>query len=375
MTDLSELADPTRIEGAPHPRETARLIGQEDAEAGFLEAYGSGRMHHGWMLTGPRGIGKATLAYRIARFLLATPADGGDGLFGTLPNPDTLDVPPDHPVSRRILAGSEPGLFVLKRGPNDKGDRISAEIRVDEVRKLRNFFALSATEGGRRVVIVDAADELNTNAANAILKLLEEPPSNAFLLLIAHQPSRLLPTIRSRCRELRLHPLAPPEMAQALAAAGTDAQPDQAAALAEIAGGSVGEALRLILRDGLSLYAEIAATLATLPDLDRPRAIRLAERCAGRGAEDRLDLTIFLIDLALARLARTGATGTPPAAEAAPGEAQMLTRLSPTPAAGRAWADLHAIIGDRLRHGRAVNVDPAALILDAFLRMRATAAA
>lgn len=121
---------------------------------------------------------------------------------------------------RRSRAGSEPGLFALTRGPNDKGDRLAAEIRVDQVRKLKSFFSLSATDGGRRVVIVDAADEMNVNAANALLKLLEEPPARTVLLLVVHQPARLLPTIRSRCRELRLTPLGPEDMAAALDQAG-----------------------------------------------------------------------------------------------------------------------------------------------------------
>ena len=139
MKEVS-LPDPTRVEGAPHPRETRTLIGQDAAEAAFLDAYTGGRLHHAWMLIGPKGVGKATLAWRIARFLLATPEDDGDGLFGPAPTPQTLDIDPEHPVMRRSLAGAEPGLFTLTRGPNDKGDRLSPEIRVDQVRKLKSFF-------------------------------------------------------------------------------------------------------------------------------------------------------------------------------------------------------------------------------------------
>ena len=203
MSDQA-LPDPTQVEGAPHPAETRRLLGQTAAERAFLDAFSGGRLHHAWMLIGPKGVGKATLAWKIARFLLATPDAEEDGLFGAPPPPETLDIGEDHPVTRRSRAGAEPGLFVLKRGPNDKGDRIAAEIRVDQVRKLKSFFALSSADGGRRVVIVDAADEMNVNAANALLKLLEEPPVRTVMLLVCHQPSRLLPTIRSRCRELRL---------------------------------------------------------------------------------------------------------------------------------------------------------------------------
>ncbi|RAP41850.1 DNA polymerase III subunit delta' [Rhodovulum viride] len=367
----AELPEPDRVEGAPHPRDTLCLIGQEAAEAAFLDAFSGGRMHHGWLLSGPRGVGKATLAWSVARFLLTRPAAGGDaGLFGAEAAPDSLAVPADHPVARRMAAQSEPGLFVLRRGPNDKGNALSAEIRVDDVRRLKSFFGLSSAEGGRRVVIVDSADELNVSAANALLKLLEEPPANATLLLISHSPARLLPTIRSRCRELRLGPLGPDDMARALAQAGHEA--GDSAALAQLSGGSVGEAIRLARLDGLALYADLVGLLAGHPRLDRSRLLKLAESTAGRGAEARFDLTLRLIELMLARLARTGATGAPPP-EAAPGEAALLTRLAPDAHAARAWAQAAQDLTARARQGRAVNLDPASLILDTVLRLDETA--
>jgi DNA polymerase-3 subunit delta' len=369
------LPEPDRAEGAPHPRETARLFGQEAAEAAFLDAHASGRLHHAWMLTGPRGVGKATLAWRIARFLLAQGGAQDDGLFGAPPPPASLEVDPEHPVARRMRALSEPGLFLLRRGPNDKGDRLAQEIRVAEVRKMGNFFALSAADGGRRVVIVDAADELNTQAANALLKMLEEPPARTVMLLVAHQPSSLLPTIRSRCRMLRLAPLGPQDMARALAAAGIGPGDDPAAtaALSELAAGSVGAAVRLVTLDGVALYAEIAALMDSPPRLDRARALRLADSVAQRGAEARRELLFSLFDLFLARLARTGATGAPPATEATQGEAALLARLAPDAGRARAWAQTAEEVGARARHGLAVNLDPAALVLDTVLRIQQTA--
>jgi hypothetical protein len=200
MSD-DEIPEPDRIEGAPHPRETQNLIGQEAAEAAFLSAFNSKRLHHGWLITGPRGVGKATLAWRIARFLLAAPADDS-GMFGdALPVPETLNIPVDHPVNRRITALSEPGLFLLRPAWDEKKKRLKANITVDEARKLKGFFQLSSTDGGRRVVIVDSADELNVNAANALLKLLEEPPDRTTLILASASSAPLAATNRSRCQK------------------------------------------------------------------------------------------------------------------------------------------------------------------------------
>jgi len=361
------LPEPDRAEGAPHPRETRQLMGQGAAEAAFLDAHATGRLHHAWMLTGPRGVGKATLAWRIARFLLANQEAREDGLFGAPPPPQSLDVAPDHPVARRVLALSEPGLFLLRRGPNDKGDRLAQDIRVAQVRKMSSFFSLSSADGGRRVVIVDAADDLNTQAANALLKMLEEPPARTVMLLVAHQPSGLLPTIRSRCRMLRLGPLGAGDMARALDQAGI-APGDDPAVLAELSAGSVGAAVRLVTLEGAALYAEIVALMEGLPRPDRARAIRLAEAVAQRGAESRRDLLFALVELFLARLARRGATGAPPAVEAA-----LLARLAPDAGRARVWARVAEETGARARHGLAVNLDPVSLVLDTVLRIQQTA--
>ena len=367
MTD--DIPTPDQAPGAPHPREAVRLFGQDRAERAFLQAHSAGRLDHGWLLTGPRGVGKATLAWRIARFLLATPPAEDDGLFGAPPPPETLDISPDHPVAHRMLAGSEPGLACITRTPNEKTGRLRDQIAVEDIRKLGRFFGLSATDGGHRVVIVDAADDMNVSAANALLKMLEEPPARTTLLLISHQPSRLLPTIRSRCRTLRLSELSPQDLAAALAQAGVEL-PAENDALAALARGSAGDALRLMSLGGLEIYAELIAILGTMPRMDRTRALALAEAAAQRNASDRFHLLLDLSDILLARLAHTGASGRPPTPEAAPGEAEILSRLSSTPARGRDWADIATQISNRARHGVAVNLDPAALVLDTVFKMQ-----
>lgn len=378
----TEAPEPDRVDGAPHPRETLHLFGQEQAERDFLTAYNADRLHHAWLITGPRGSGKATLAWRIARFLLATPPADDGGLFGAPPPPTTLDVDPEHPVSRRLLARSEPGLFLLRRGgagstdserqKNYEDGKFSDLIRVDEVRKLMHFFAMSAADGGRRVVIVDAADEMNPQAANALLKMLEEPPARATLLLISHQPAQLLPTIKSRCRTLRVGALDHDDMMAALAQAEVEILPEEAESLTRLAEGSVGTAIRLHQQGGLGLYRQILTVLGSMPGLDRGAMMMLADSCAGRGHEDRLALTLTLTDRIAARLARTGVTGAAPP-EIVPNEARTLLRLSPDPVKGRAWAQAIQEAGDRARHARAVNVDPALLVTDLFLQLHKAA--
>ena len=361
----AEAPEPDRLPGAPHPRETARIFGHGEAERSFLDAFASGRLHHAWLITGPQGVGKATLAWRIARFLLSRPAEAPGGLFGAPEPPETLDVPADHPVARRLAALSEPRLFLLRRPLDDRTKKLRQEITVDATRRLKGFFALSAAEGGRRVVIVDAADEMNRAAANALLKLLEEPPPEATLLLVCHSPARLLPTIRSRCRTLRLRPLGAGDLAEALRAAGAETvEGPTAPGLAALAEGSVGAAFQLIEADGLAFYGDLCQLLAAAPGIDRPSAIALAQKPGAEG----FPLALHLTETFLARLARTGISG-PPELEAVPGEAAALARLAPDPAAARAWAALAQEAGDRARHGFAVNLDPAALLLDMFLRV------
>lgn len=372
MTDAA-LPEPDRVPGAPHPRETPVLFGQDMAQSEFLAAFGSGRVHSGWLITGPPGIGKATLAWKIATFLLADPGDAGEDMFGAPPPPSTLALDPDHPDARLVQSGAHPRLFVVRRPVDDKGT-LKTEITVDAVRPLKQFFHMSAADGGRRVVIVDAADELNRSAANAILKELEEPPACTTILLIAHQPSRLLPTIRSRCRVLRCAPLDGADLGQALDQAGFEAgqQAGGAEALAALAEGSPGAAIRLLGHDGLAIYAELVKLAEAMPNMPRGPALKLADSCVGRPNADRFALVLDLLDRLLSRVARAGALGEP-GVQAAPGEARALTRLAPTPDAARGWADLQQQLSARMRHGRAVNLDPAALILDTLLAIEATA--
>lgn len=238
---------------------------------------------------------------------------------------------------------------------------------MDEIRKLLSFFHLSSAEGGRRVAIIDAADDMNVQAANALLKVLEEPPADAVILIIAHQPAGLLPTIRSRCRTLRLQSLNPGQMGNILADMGID---EDAEALSALSDGSVGEALRLAGQDGLDRYQALVDLFASLPRMDRLAAAKFADGAAGRATAtgDPFDLTITVIDRFLTRLARAGLMGAP-LPQAARGEGALMARLSPDDMAARAWADAQARLSARARAGRAVNLDPAALVMDMVLEL------
>ena len=200
LKDTEAPPEADRLDGAAHPRETTTLFGHGAAEATLAQSFAGGRMHHGWLLSGREGIGKATLAYRFARYALATPAQRD-------PSNRSLDIPPASTAARQVLALSHPGLLVIRRPWDAKNKRHTTSIPVDEVRRIKPFLAHTAEPGAHRVVIVDSADELNANAANALLKSLEEPPPATTFLLVTSEPGRLLPTIRSRCRMLDLAPL------------------------------------------------------------------------------------------------------------------------------------------------------------------------
>jgi DNA polymerase-3 subunit delta' len=272
---------------AKHPRETSDLFGHREAEAALLNAYRSGRIPHAWLIGGAQGIGKATLAYRMARFVLAN----RHPLAASVQRAQDLAVDPSDPVARQVAAAAHGGLLVLERGLNDRGV-MRTVITVDETRETISFFGSTAAVAGWRVCIVDTVDELNPNAANALLKILEEPPQQSLFLLATHAPSRVLPTILSRCRKLLLRPLAETDVIRAAAAATDIAADDPAlAGAAQAAEGSVARALTLLGGDALRLQQKTAALLASLPQVD-PRELHALGDALG--LSDRVALAAFI---------------------------------------------------------------------------------
>ncbi|WP_366552533.1 DNA polymerase III subunit delta' [Aquibaculum sediminis] len=300
-------------EAPAHPRQTAELLGQQEAEQRLLRAYQSGRLPHAWLLTGPRGIGKATLAYRFARFLLSRDeaAAAGPALFETAPTeslPDGLALAPDHPVFRRVAAQSHADLLSIERRARDDG-KLKRDIDVESIRHLNSFLHMTAAEGGWRVGIVDTADEMNVNAANALLKVLEEPPANAVLLLVSHAPGRLLPTIRSRCRRLALKPLEGATVLALLERELPEADPGQRLLLARLGEGSIGRALELAEEGGADLYEGLLTVLADAPRLDPVTSHAFAESVARDASGRRLRTLSDLLLWWLGRLIQTAARG------------------------------------------------------------------
>jgi DNA polymerase III subunit delta' len=272
---------------AVHPRETTSLFGHHDAEMALLNAYRSGRVPHAWLIGGPAGIGKATLAYRMARFVLAH----RNPLSADVHRAESLRVDSSDPVARQVAAGAHGGLLTLERTRNDKGV-LRTVITVDETRETISFFGSTAAGEGWRVCVVDTVDELNPNAANALLKVLEEPPQQSLFLLVSNAPARVLPTILSRCRKLLLRPLASSDVLRAAADASAMAPDDPALIEAtEAAEGSVARAITLLGGDALKLQQRAATLLAALPSVD-PRELHALGDALG--SSDRVALAAFI---------------------------------------------------------------------------------
>ena len=363
--EIEALPEADRLADFPHPRETAQLFGHSAVEATLAGALASGRVHHAWLLSGPRGIGKATLAYRFARAALAEPRErDASGM--------SLAIAPETTAARQVRALSHPGLLLIRRPYDVKAKRFATSIPVDEVRRLRSFLSHRAAGDGWRVVIVDEANELNVNAANALLKSLEEPPERTVFLLVSSAPGQLVPTIRSRCRALALSPLGREDLhaatAQALDAAKLPLPPDaEWKALEDLAEGSVGRLLGLLGAGGIELQSRIVRLLESLPKVDWRAAHALSDELQPTAAHARFELFFELLLNALARLIRTAATGEGSPAEAALGERLM--------GGGRlaSFAALWERIAREKADTVALNLDRKGLILETVTGLAAAA--
>jgi DNA polymerase-3 subunit delta' len=292
------------IPGVPEPRENPLLFGHGEAADLLASAYRAGRLHHALLLSGPHGIGKATLAFHLAYHLLSHPRSGDA--------PETLARPdPESSLFRQVAGGSHPALLHLARPYNDKTKTFRGALTVDEIRRVNRFLSMTAHDGSYRIVIVDSADDMNTNAANALLKNLEEPPRRTLFVLIAHSAGALLPTIRSRCQAVRMRPLEKEDLLKVLSTLETDlpANPKAREALAEKAAGSARSAILLTQFGGFEIMEALENTVNAAKQ-DIAGTYRLADAVSGR--DQAIQFALFnngVLELVEARAARAAENG------------------------------------------------------------------
>ncbi|MDP6406549.1 MAG: DNA polymerase III subunit delta' [Alphaproteobacteria bacterium] len=341
------------------PRENPDLIGHEAAEQTLLRAWTGDRFAHAWMICGPRGIGKATLAYRFARFVLA--GEGEGGLFG---GPENLALDPEHAVFRRIVGGGHADFLAVERSVDEKSKKLRSEIVVGDVRRALPFFAQTAAEGGWRVAVVDCADEMNRNAANALLKVLEEPPQRGLLLLVSHAPGSLLATMRSRCRKLTLRPLTDDQVSSLVRRRFPDLEATEVEALVALAAGSPGRALGLAGEGGLELYRELLALLEGLPGSDVPALHKLGDRLARANGATAFQALMELLLGFLGRLVTMAASGQQPQ-EVVAGEGAMMRGLAARRGLDH-WLEVWEKVGRLAASAEGANLDRKQVLLNVF---------
>jgi len=336
--------------GAPHPRYASILLGQAAAEAEMLNAYRERRLAHAWLIGGREGVGKATLAWRFARFVLANP----DPEAKAVQEATSLATPLDDPAARQLAALSHPDFALARREWNPKSKTHYTEIRVEDLRAGFNMFHMSAAFGGWRVAIVDSAEDLNRSGANSLLKLIEEPPPRSLILITAHRPGQVLATLRSRCRRLMLERLSTEQIAHAIAGLGAPwsaATPEARAQAARRADGSVREALRRLDPATEGVGALIDAAIAKLPNADPSAVHKLAETVTGRAGADAFEaFTAALYDWLAER-----------------------ARREPSPAGREALAGLWERVRAATRETEALNLDRRLHVLAVFEEIAARA--
>ncbi len=354
------------------PRTTLDLTGHEGAEQLFLDAFNAGKIHHAWMITGPKGVGKATLAYKMARFLLNNKPeeDQGPGLFGDAPEkmvPTSMDTASDSPASRQITAGSNADLLVIERTEDPKTGKIRNNILVDDVRRINDFFHKTSTNGGWRIAIVDTADEMNRNAANAILKILEEPPVNSILIILAHAPGKLLPTIKSRCRMLPLKPLKSVKVKEILHQRFPQMEDNVIDGYVALSNGSPGYAISLIDHEGLKLYREMLELLSTMPNIKVPLMHKFAGAITTQKSGDMFSLFSEMLSQFISRMVRhvsyLNSNHTHNIREALSEEFKLMEELGAIIPLDQ-WAELWEKISEKMKATDLLNMDRKQTVID-----------
>jgi DNA polymerase-3 subunit delta' len=355
--DVEPLPESDRIGDLPHPRERFDLFGHGAAASELATAARSGRLHHAWIIAGPKGVGKATLAWRFARALLA---------HGAAQCPDDLAVAEESSTARQVSALAHPDLILIRRPWDPDKKRFKTELPVEEVRRLHGFFARHSSEGGARIAIIDCADDMSRSAQNALLKILEEPPAQALLLLVSHAPGSLLPTTRSRCRPLTLRKLDNDAMSDAVMALAPSVDQKSRTLLAALADGAPGRALELADADAPAIYRETSELLQSLPRLNGARLYAFAEKIARAPAERGLALFVAL----LSQIEERAVRGSYAPLDPVPGEEALLRHLRATVPVERLSALWEAQKADTQRADD-LNLDKKQLVLNTFFAIEA----
>ncbi len=299
--ELREVAD--RMDDVPLPAESMELIGHEDAVEQLAQSYRASKLHHAWLISGPKGIGKSTLAFHFARHIMANPdAASAQGSIDPATWPENL--------VRQVGQGGHPDLLHLTRPWDEKTKKFKTQLSVDEIRRTQAFYGMTAGAGGWRITIVDAADDMNASAANALLKILEEPPKRSLFLVISHAAGGLLPTIRSRCQALSLMPLSDEQVMTVIENAGLSFPEDELKAAAALAGGSARWAIQLANSDVLKHYQAFEKLMqkqAIGSGSEWVQAHSIADALSRRGAEESFSLFIDLVTAWIGRQVRRDA--------------------------------------------------------------------
>ena len=357
-----------KIAGAPHPMLANEIIGHSSQKLSFLSSFASNRLPQCWLLAGDMGIGKASFAWLIAKFLLTTkyqPADLKIDLNES--NINSILEPQSGNTLNRIISGSEQRVYIVRRGYNEKRKTFYKNISIEDVRKLQSYCSLSIADGGKRIIIIDTADDLNKSSSNALLKLLEEPPKNTIFLLISHQPNLLVPTLKSRCQKLSFSNLDQTDLGAVLKAIGCKIERSDEVSLSILSKGSAGAACRLINSNCINLYSDILNISSSLPNLNTNKILQLSQNYFAKAKPGEFEIFLEMMQHFFSRLCKTGAMQKPVLPSVTENEAKIMKNLCPNLKSAHFWSEAANITLDKLNKGYLLNIDIESLILDAFI--------
>ena len=368
MSDEPDHFFSDKLAGAPHPMQAKEIIGHTSQKISFLNFFASNKIPQCLLLTGDKGIGKASFAWLIAKFLLTTkyePADLKIDLNES--NISSLLVPQDSETLNRIIAGTEQRVYIVRRGFNEKRKTFFKNISIEDVRNLQSYCSLSITNGDKRVIIIDSADDLNKSSGNALLKLLEEPPKNTFFLLISHQPSLLLPTLKSRCQKLSFSNLNQTDLRTVLTKIGCVIEPSDEVSLSILSNGSAGAACTLINSNCINLYQDILNIASSLPNLRTDKTLQLSQNYFAKKKPNEFEIFLEMMQYFFLRLCKTGAMQKPLLPSVTDDEIKIMKNLCPSLRTANLWSEAANITLTKLNRGYHLNIDIESLILDAFI--------